>query len=101
MAKVTNLKQAIEETVRLLQSEKYQTYKEVVTICRKQIAQARILELFDLSETKDTIADGTGQDEKTIRFWLNGDQEPTLSNLIQLEEYHKKVKAKHARKSTS
>ena len=98
MPKVINLKEAVEETTRLLVLEKYQTYKHVVTICRKQIAQARILELEQYyGETKDTIASGTGLGEKTIRFWRNGDQDLTLDNLIRLEKYYRMIKRRHGK----
>ena len=96
MAKITNLKQAINKTLPLLDSDEYQNYKDVFQICLKLIAQARILELYERGEDKDTIANGTGLREKTIRFWLNADQRPTLRNFMRLEDYYKKVKRRRS-----
>ena len=100
MSKILSLRQSIDETVRLLQLEKYQNYRDVCRICMKQIAQARILELIDLGEDKDTIAAGTGLDEKTIRFQRDGDQAPKSEHLGLLEDYLRRVKRRHDKESS-
>jgi hypothetical protein len=100
MPKVTNLKQSIGETIRLLGLPENCNYREMVKICLKQIAQARILELINLSKNTHTIARYTGLSEKTIRFLRDGDQAPKKSNLDKIENYLRKVKRGHVQKST-
>jgi hypothetical protein len=91
MPKVTSLNQAIDESIRLLSLPKYRTYKEVRKISEKLACQACIFELFDYSEDKDSIALGTGMNEKTVRFQRDGDQ-ASLKSLSRLKKYLKRVK---------
>jgi hypothetical protein len=93
MSKINYLTEAVYNTVKILSQPKYRNYRDVVKTCEKLLCQAHIFELIDLGEDTDSIAAGTNQSEKTIRFQRDGDQ-ASLNSVALYKRYIGRVRAK-------
>jgi DNA-binding XRE family transcriptional regulator len=96
--KVESTQQALIRAARKLVDPDYQTEHDFDVISRKFLSQAIILDLREDGKTYTEIGVGVGVSERTIRYWENGKQCPTLDNAITLACFYVRTIPRQSRK---
>lgn len=92
MAKIDNIKQALNKAALLLVQPEYQTANELDNIARIFLVQGLIIELeqaYGLTHVQ--IGACLNVTERTIRAWLNPKQCPTLEHTTALVNFYLEI----------